>query len=327
MIGKKKDGIPEIVQQWEAFKSNPDETPVPDVPFQLLASVDASPKVWREIARNARWQMTRMNLNTFKRHGVFDDEELTRIIAQRLACPELIRKARVFPYQLLVAYYQSQDAPMAIRNALQTAMEIAIENTSQIEGRVWVFPDVSGSMRQPVTGYRQGSTSLVRCVDVAALVSASVLRRNENARVLPFCTRPHLCDINPRDSVMTNTKRLTGYCGGGTSCSVPLECLNKLGEAADLVIYVSDNESWADSSLWRSGTSKMVEWEKFKQRNPKAKMVCMDLQPNTHTQAQDRDDILNVGGFSDQVFDVISEFASGDFGPQSWVDKIEAIKV
>lgn len=35
---------------------------------------------------------------------------------------------------------------------------------------------------------------------------------------------------------------------------------------------------------------------------PGAKLICIDLQPYTTTQAPDRSDILNVGGFSDVVF-------------------------
>ena len=48
--------------------------------------------------------MTRMNLNTFQRHGVFEDEEVTALIANRLRNPRLIEQARVFPYQLMAAY-------------------------------------------------------------------------------------------------------------------------------------------------------------------------------------------------------------------------------
>ena len=50
----------------------------------------------------------------------------------------------------------------------------------------------------------------------------------------------------------------------------------------------------------------------FRQRNPKARLVCLDIQPNRTTQAAEREDILNIGGFSDQVFEVISAFASGE---------------
>ncbi|MFN9977234.1 MAG: TROVE domain-containing protein, partial [Phycisphaerae bacterium] len=42
------------------------------------------------------------------------------------------------------------------------------------------------------------------------------------------------------------------------------------------------------------------------------KLICIDLQPNTTTQAPERSDILNIGGFSDAVFNVIAAFLAGD---------------
>ena len=42
--------------------------------------------------------------------------------------------------------------------------------------------------------------------------------------------------------------------------------------------------------------------QRLQARNPRARLVCIDLQPYATTQAAERDDILNVGGFSDQVF-------------------------
>ena len=92
-------------------------------------------------------------------------------------------------------------------------MELAIANVPSIEGRVVVCPDVSGSMKSPVTGYRAGSTTSVRCVDVAALVAASVLRKNQSATILPFEQGVVPVDLNSRDSVMTNAGRLASIGG------------------------------------------------------------------------------------------------------------------
>jgi len=69
-------------------------------------------------------------------------------------------------------------------------------------------------------------------------------------------------------------------------------------QGRDLVIFVSDNESWVDAGRGR-GTATMAEWNAFRQRNPKARLVCIDIQPYRTTQAKERDDILNIGGFSD----------------------------
>lgn len=324
------DKLPGVVKNFERFKSG-DSAESPDVPFQMLTSLPLGKKDWARIARNAGWQMTRMNLNTFQRHGVFADAGMVEIIANRLRDPEAIRKARVFPYQLLVAYsaaVANQGVPRAITEALQDAMEIATANVPKIKGTVWIFPDISGSMQSPVTGYRKGSTSAVRCIDVAALVAAAVLRRNPLAEVIPFSDHVVKADLNPRDSVMTNANKLASLPSGGTNCSAPLYELNRRKAKGDLIIYVSDNESWVDSNARvSSGTGTMKQWNEFKSRNRDAKLVCIDIQPAPTTQARESADILNIGGFSDQVFNLISEFANGSMSADHWTGVIEEVEI
>jgi 60 kDa SS-A/Ro ribonucleoprotein len=325
LIGRphKAEDLPQIVKEYEAFKQAEAIEP-PDVPFQLLTSLPLTKRNWINIARRAPWQMTRMNLNTFARHGVFEEEGMAELVAKRLSDPELIGRAKVFPYQLLAAYYQADEkVPQVVREAIQDAMEIAIGNVPEIDGRVFVFPDVSGSMGSPVTGYRPGATTAVRCIDVAALVAAAIVRKNPKAQVIPFEQDVVKLQLNPRDSVLTNAKKLAGIGGGGTNCSAPLALINKRCELADLVIYVSDNESWVDSRAGR-GTETMRQWSALKERCPKAKLVCIDIQPYGSTQAREREDVLNVGGFSDQVFQVMSLFAKDELNAEHWVGVIES---
>jgi 60 kDa SS-A/Ro ribonucleoprotein len=296
------------------------------VPFQMLTALDLGEAEGTAIARRAPWQMTRMNLNTFARHGVFKQPGLAELVANRLADHEQVKKARVFPYQLMVAYTNAgADVPDAVRDALQDAMEAAISNVPGVRGKVYVFPDVSGSMQSPVTGYRKGSTTAVRCVDVAALVAAAVVRRNPRAEVLPFEHEVvRGLRLNPRDSVMTNAQKLAAVGGGGTNCSAPLRLLNERKAEGDLVLYVSDNESWVDARAGR-GTATMQEWAAFKRRNPRARMVCVDVQPYGTVQAAGSTDVLNVGGFSDEVFRIVADFAAGRAGADHWVGVVEAV--
>lgn len=318
--------LPALVSAYEQFKYGA-TAQVPNVPFQMLTSLHLDSAAWTEIARNAPWQMTRMNLNTFARHGVFANEEVTKMIARRLADPRAIRKARAFPYQLLAAFRAATDVPAIVRDALQEAMEHATANVPAIEGQVYVCPDVSGSMSStPVTGARGSATSAVRCIDVAALVAASILRRNRTARVLPFEERVIDLELNPRDGIMTNAEKLAAAGGGGTACSAPLAWLNQLSAPGDLVIFVSDNESWADPQHGR-GTEMMKHWNRFRKRNPRARLVCIDLQPYATTQAQEREDVLNIGGFSDEVFTTIAEFAAGRLGSGHWTGIIDNISL
>jgi 60 kDa SS-A/Ro ribonucleoprotein len=329
IIGKEynQSEIPQIVKEYELFKKDM-TSKIPDIPFQFLTSLDLPHNAWRTIARNASWQMTRMNLNTFLRHGVFEDRELTHVIAQRLRDPDAIRKAKVFPYQLLSAFKMTGgDIPVKVRNALQDALEIAIENVPVINGKVYVCLDVSGSMRSPVTGYRKGATSNVQCIDVASLIAAAIVRKNPDAEVIPFSDDVMKVTINARDSVMTNAKILSSLPSGGTCCSSPLAFLNKKRKDGDYIIMVSDNESWKESACGTSNksTETMRQWNIFTSRNHYAKFACIDLQPYTSVQAKERHDILNIGGFSDSVFDLLTLFNNNQLSSGHWVDTINAV--
>ncbi len=336
MIGREYDtaALPEIVRQFEAFKKG-ETKDVPDVPFQMLTALPLGVNEWKAIAKTASWQSTRMNLNTFARHGVFSDgPEMSHLIASRLADADLVKKARAFPYQLMVAYMNaSKDVPNDVKEALQDAMETATQNVPKIDAKIHLFVDVSGSMHSPITGQRKGATTTVRCIDVAALIAATIVRRNPKAEILPFESKA-LEDFtfNPRDSVITNATKLSSLPRGGTNCSAPFAVLNQRRAIGDLIIYVSDNESWIDAPHYGrfggSSTETMKQWSQFTLRNLRAKMVCIDLSPNTTTQAAERrGEILNIGGFSDSVFDVIAKFASGSSNPNHWVDAIESERI
>lgn len=317
--------LPELARRYEAFRRDP-RGGVPDLPFEMLASLPLAPEEWGRVALRLSWQSLRMNLNALARRGVFDDDGTVEAVAARLRDPREIARSRVFPYQLLVAHARADSrVPEVVRSALREALETATSNVPTIEGRVSVCVDVSGSMASPITGFRRGATSSVRCVDVAALVAATILRANPRAVVLPFDVDVVDLRLDPNDTVTTNSARLAAVGGGGTNCSAPLVRLARWGDRPDLVLLVSDNESWIDARKARA-TATMEAWEALRARNPRARLVCLDLQPNRTTQAYDREDILNVGGFSDGVFEVVARFARGETA-SGWVATIKATEV
>jgi 60 kDa SS-A/Ro ribonucleoprotein len=331
LIGRPFDeaALPPLTRAFEQFKralgQGDVQAEVPDVPFQLLTALPLRTAHWAQIARRGSWQMLRQNLATFSRHGVFANKAVTEAVAQKLRDPLAVVRARVLPYQLMSAWAATgSEVPAVVREALQDAMDAALVNVPAVPGRVVVCPDVSGSMSSAVTGYRGSATSTVRCIDVAALVTAALLKRNPKASVMPFEQRVVDVKLNPRDSVLTNAGRLAKIGGGGTNVSAPLALMNQQRAAVDLVVIVSDNESWIDAK--RAGaTQTMQEWGLLKSRCPRAKLVCIDLQPYGTTQAMERSDILNVGGFSDAVFSMVAAFAEDRLGPDHWVGEIERI--
>ena len=56
-------------------------------------------------------------------------------------------------------------------------------------------------------------------------------------------------------------------------------------------------------------------------------MICVDLAPGITTQAPTDKSVMNIGGFSDAVFDVIAGFVEAKDGASFWVKQIESIKL
>lgn len=326
--------LPPIVQAYENYKQN-HEGDVPAVDFRMLDSLGLGKSEWTQIALNGGWQMVRMNLATFARHGVFEDNDVTRQIADKLRDTEAIKNARVFPYQLMMAYKMTSandKVPHQVREALQDAMEIAISNVPTIDGQIYIAVDTSGSMGSPITGDRglgYRANSSVRCIDAAALFASAIMRRNHSAQILPFDYDVHTnARFNPRDTVLTNADKLARMWGGGTNCSSVLNHLNSTQAKGDAVIYVSDYESWVDRSMVRNNSTSMLSaWDTFQRRNPRAKLICIDLTPGTTSQTEARHNILQVGGFSDQVFDVVKSFMSHGHETDHWISRIQKTEI
>ena len=223
--------------------------------WDLLADTAKGPAVWAAIARKMGPQALRMNLNTLVRHGVIGPDanrEMVDYVAARLADPDEIRRSRQFPYQFLAAYMNAGDeVPQKIKAALHKAAEIACGNVPELPGPVVIGLDVSGSMASPVTGNRgRGATSKMRCVDVAALFAAAILRRNPDSVVIPFDTAAYEAKVDPTDSVLSLAERLAKYGGGGTNCSLPLAAANARYANRQFAgcVLVSDQESWVGTA-------------------------------------------------------------------------------
>ena len=140
----------------------------------------------------------------------------------------------------------------------------------------------------------------MRCIDVAALFAAAILRRNPDSVVIPFDTSAYDAEIDPNDSILSIAERLAKYGGGGTDCSLPLVAVNQKHAKRKFasIVLVSDNESWVGTGRHGS-TGVMTAWETFvaNQRSlnePQSassrfgsspKLVCIDLQPYQTVQA------------------------------------------
>lgn len=331
LIGKDvaKRSLPKIIKDFEAFKLDNTST-LPELDYRSLSNCKLTEDHWRAIARNMPWNMLRMNLNKLTKEKVFDTKVMIKLVADKLSDKVEVKTRNVFPYQIMTTLQNlDPEVPQALRLALQDALDTATDNVPDLGDSVAVLVDVSGSMQDPVTGNRGTVTTKTRCVDIAALVASSVLRKNPDALIVQFDTTARKLTLNPRDSVLTNAGKIAAN-GGGTDVACALNFIRKGGCKASTVIIVSDNMSWASSHKkvgWaRGGTDSAEEWRRYSTVDvPTAKLVCIDITPNTTTQVGDDNRVLNVGGFSDSVYDVINSFVYG--GKDHFVDVIKKVKL
>lgn len=296
--------LPENLRAWEAWSATPEGVP-PAAPFQLI--VGHAKADWRGVAQRATWAQARQSLNTFGKHGLWKDKELVAAFALKIQDPP-----RVMPYQIMTTYQNIEsDTPRPIVDALHVAMEKACANVPALPERTLIAVDVSGSMSSAsITGERKGSTSKTRAIDVAALFACAMLRTTPTAEVVAFDTKLYPSGLEPRDTVLTNAARLAKFGGGGTDCGLPLTYALGLDRGGllrdyDLIVLVSDNESWFGKQLGLANG-----WARYAQLRKKSRLVCIDLTPNTTTQVKNADRVWNIGGFSDTVFELVGKIAA-----------------
>ncbi len=320
LLGKphKVDDLCALVEEFENFKADM-TLPTPNVPFEMLTALPLTDDNWRDIAVNASWTQTKKNLNSFKRHNCLTDPAMVNMIANKLQNVELIASSKVFPYELFTAYMNIEDdMPEKIKKALQVAADVACFNISEIPGKVYVFVDVSGSMNSLAMGNKN---STITCNQVASLFASAILRKNPAAEVILFDTKLHDVKLDSSSSILKNAKIIGKFGGGGTACALPFAHLNKCEAMGSTIIFISDNKSNMDPQN-RYRTEVIKEWNIFKKRNEGAKLINIDINPNTTTQTAGND-VLNIGGFSDTIFHVIHQFLTGGHDDNYWVDMIE----
>lgn len=298
--------LPPNLRHYLEFKRGDGTGEMPKVPFQMLTSLELTSQGWNELIKSLSYQQTRMNLNMLERNGVFSDYKNVRFIADRIGDKSLAKRSRLMPYQAYQAWKNTtkNGLPAQITTELEKSLIWSLESVPEIDGKTLVLVDVSGSMNSLVGGSKSSTT----CAEVAGLFASALLFKNgkHNCDVKLFDTSLRRETISEGASVAENTQLIGRLRGGGTAIGYSFEQATRNAKDYKNIIVVSDNESWSD---YRG-----VLGQNFKEYTKvvrDAKLVCIDIVPNRTTQAVEGDNVLNIGGFNDNVFKVISDWLNG----------------
>jgi 60 kDa SS-A/Ro ribonucleoprotein len=228
-----------------------------------------------------------------------------------LTNPDHIRKARIFPFQILSAYEAVESSTIEVARkrqllgALSDALDISVSNIPSFEGDSAVLLDTSGSM----------TTGSETCKSPAKIGSifAAALAKAWNADVMSWSDRAQFVTFNPRDSVMSIAKGIPFH-NGGTNLS---QAFNALGKRYSRVIVLSDMQTWVDGS-----TGAQPAWKAYQTRmGCQPHLYSFDLK-SYGTMAIPESRVYCLAGYSDKVFEIMGKL---ERDRDALVNAIEAV--
>lgn len=242
-------------------------------------------------------------------------------VAEQLADPERLRKARMHPINVLVAlrtYASGRGArgggewtpSRPIVDALDTAFYAAFGAVEPSGKRTMLALDVSGSMTSPISGFpltcREASAAL-------ALVTAATEQTYEivgftsirfgwsrDAALTPLA-------ISPRQRLDDAIRAVSNLPFGGTDCALPMLHALESGKQVDTFVIYTDNETWAGRIHPHQALARYRE-----RTGIAAKLIVVGMTATNFTIADPTDPgMLDVAGFDSAVPMLITDFSRG----------------
>jgi len=275
------------------------------LPYEVVTGVIKPDfDTWRELMRQMPYMALMRHVNTLQRAGVLRHAASAKYVAERLSDQDVVRKARILPFQLFTAYRMfnpESPAEKLVSEALVDAMEAAFINMPKIEGNVAIAPDVSGSMTGSI-----GRRNSARFIDIAGIFTGALLKASPDALVLPFENDVVKVKLSARDSLVTTAEKLAKIGGGGTAVSAPISQLLDDRVPVDVFIGITDNIEWARDQRGRLGF--LPTWYEYKQKiAPNARAFLLTIAPYRHAVApQEAADIHYIYGWNDTVLKYIA---------------------
>lgn len=260
---------------------------------------------------------------------------ITDIIRMVHPKPETASRRALYGF-LLKRQYNEADVPEIVR---ETAIEAStftplptatLPNTTYLpvlRGTVQIFVDVSRSLQSEYA-------PSVRFLDLAAEIIAALKQAHPTIECAAFAQNVVPLHFSSEASAAEIAAMLTPFDGKETSCHAALRYLNQHTLSPDMVIFLSDNESWRTLTA-PTGVAFMREWEQFRHRKPDARLLCYDFQPDvvsphhsTSTiERAEKADILRLGGYSPDAFRIITQFSHGAFTPEHWQNTLQSLRI
>lgn len=295
--------------------------------FTFEAKISAAGKTGDDNAKQEAWAELVMSgkLGYFAllrnlRNIIQDAPEVIDEACKQLVDAKKIRNSLVLPFRFFTAADEIMKLPgkeaKLVLMALNSAMEISIENVPKFEGETLAAVDTSGSM--------SGGP-----IEKAALFAAMLIKSNM-ADLMYWDSTAATISVNPADSVLTIAKNIEKDANrrmGGTNIAA---IFAEAKRNYDRIVILTDNQSWMHNQPayyngWgaapTTGPKELAKYEK--RTGAKPFVYSWDLQGYGTLQFPEHN-IATLAGWSDKVFDIMKLVETDK---KALVKKIEAIEI
>lgn len=254
------------------------------------------------------------NLGNMSKSGLLVPlSDAAKLVGNRLRDADYLRKGRVHPLQVLLAYgtYSvghgqrgkgTWTVVPTVVDALMDAFYGTFANVDPTGQNLLVGIDRSGSMMCNWQG-----TALSHA-QIAAAQAMVFIRTEQNYDVRGFDTKLVDLKITAKDTLETATRKTNAGLGGGTDCSLPMiyGIENKL--SVDCFTVITDNETWAGRI---QPSQALVKYRKERNK-PNAKLAVIATENTKFTIADPKDPgMMDFVGFDANVPVLLADFMRG----------------
>jgi 60 kDa SS-A/Ro ribonucleoprotein len=285
------------------------------VPTEFLNDVKVQEALFEHMPMTA---MIR-NLGNLSKSGLLKPMSDTETeVVKRLGNQEIIYKARVHPFSLLIAmktYAQGHGmrgrgewsiCPRVV-DALDGAIELAWANVEPTHKRYMIGIDVSGSMRGSWFGYGE-SRSPVMPSEAAAMVALTVARKEPMYDIKGFDHSYRDLGFTAKDTFRVALQRTASRTFGTTDCSQPMLYALENEIMADVFLVLTDNETWSGRI---QPTQALKKYRR--EMNPEARLAVAAFTATDCSIADPKDaGMLDIVGLDASLPVILSAFARGE---------------
>lgn len=326
-VGKGEGEIHPLVDAFNRVQSEKDPKKVAlmameyQLPWEALPTEMLNEKqVWDGLLTNMGYTALLRNLGKLTSLGFFSGGlgEDTKLVCKQLTDLEEIKKGRVHPFQILLAYSTYRQGrgvkgsltwnrSEKILGALDDAFFQSFHAVEPTKKNIVVGVDVSGSMSATVNNTHLSAAE-------AAFIMALIHKRTEpNVEIIPFDKQPRAARVPERGSLEEYLKVAKSFNGGGTDCSAPIRALlTQTGYVADAFVIYTDSQTWAGQSHPCQAFAKYK-----KARNPNAKAIGVEMASTATTIADPSEPgMLSIVGMDASVPKVVRDFIRPEVTPE-----------